>query len=339
MTTIHSDRVSLVLEFCGRAAFATLAFVYFYDMPDASGVLDLSLTVIGLACYVITQGALLGHRLFARPAFWQAPTAALLDFVAVLAVVVADPFPAPPSLLLVLVAALNAGMGRSWVAGAASLAAGTLVVAAALTLRGLSTDPAAAHGMAFLIAFMLACILYFALLTIRRSLLETSAAQYPEIDLETRLLNRRGFENAARYLVPLHHRTQLPVILMLASLDARDASRLDMRLLEKSVGAFSQAVRLRARRSDVIARLTEDEFVFMLFDTSPAGGEVLARSLLDHFTEWAGKEGGQPRLTVGMVTMPIEPVAIDQLIARARGVVQRAQKHPSSPGIVTAAPL
>lgn len=339
MTTNHSDRVSLLLEFCGRVAFATLAFVYFYDMPDAASVLDLSLTVIALACYLVAQGALLAHRLFTRPASWQAPLAALLDFGAVLAVVVADPFPAPPSLLLVLVAALNAGMGRGWVAGASALAAGTLVVTAALSLRGLSEDAGAAHGMAFLIAFMLACILYFALVTIRRSLVEANAAQFPEIDPETRLLNRRGFENAARYLVPLHHRTQLPLIIMLASLDSRDASRLDVRLLEKAVRTFGQAVRLRSRRSDVIARLTEDEFVFMLFDTPPTGGEVLARSLLEHFNQWATTEGNHPRLTVGMVTMPVEPMAVDQLIARARAVVQRAQKHPSSPGVVTAAPL
>lgn len=339
MATTRSDRVSLVLEFCGRAAFAALAFAYFYGMPDASSALDVSMTVAGLVFYLVAHGFLLTQRLLARPAFWQAPATIVLDFIAVLGVVIADPFPAPPTLLLVLVVALNAGMHRGWMAGSAAIAGGVAVVVAALNLRGLTPDASAAHGMLFLLTFMLACLVYFAVLAVRRSNLEAEAAQFPDTDLETRLLNRRGFDSAARYLVPLHHRTQLPLVVMLASLDTREASPLDARVLEKAVRAFGQAVRLRARRSDVVARLNDSEFVFMLFDTPLAGSETLAKGMLEQFNTWANTQSVDARLTLGMVNMPLEPVAVDQLIARARSAVQRAQKHPSSPGVVTASAL
>ena len=126
---------------------------------------------------------------------------------------------------------------------------------------------------------------------------------------------------------------------MLASLDSAQATPLDARTLGKAVRQFGHAVRHRARRSDVVARLSGDEFLLMLFDTPLAGSETLARALLADFRQRAEAAGIEARLTFGMVATPVDPVAVDQLIGRARSAVQRAQKHPSAPSVVTAQAL
>ena len=213
------------------------------------------------------------------------------------------------------------------------------LIVGTLALREQTLGDVPSYALEFLLAFMLACLVYYALQAFRRSVLESQAAQFADQDIETQLLNRRGFDNAARYLVPLHQRTQLPLVIVLASLDTRNAQPLEMKLLSKAVRQVGHVVRQRARRSDVVARLSEDEFVFMLFDTPMAGAESLARSLLDRFNAWSGQQGVDVRLTFGLVNTPEDTVAIDQLIARARSAVERAQKHPSSPAVVTAPSL
>lgn len=339
MSTPNRDRFTLGLEFAGRVLFAALAFAYFQGMPDELWQPVTPLLFGGLVAYLVAQGVLLGRALAGRDAWWLPVTAALADFAAVLGVVVSDPFPAPPSLVLLLIVSLNLGMRQGLAAFAGALAGAAISVAIALQLRDSLFGVGSSYGLTYLLVFMLLCLLYFALLAFRRSALAERATRFADQDLETQLLNRRGFDSAARYLVPLHQRTQLPLVVLLASLDTRASRPLDAALLARAVREFGHAVRSRARRSDVVARLSDDEFVFMLFDTPPAGGEALARALVERLGAWSTQQGVDVRLTFGMINMPEEPVAIDQLIARARGALQRAQKHPSSPGVVTAQSL
>ena len=339
MSLANSDRLSLALELCGRVLFAVLAFSYFLGIPAALWTINLPVAIAALVVYLAVQAALFSRELLGRAAGWIVPAAALADAAAVLGAVVSDPYPVPPALLLVLIAALNLGLRQGWMTFVTAVAGAGIVVGATLGLREQMFGEVATWEFQFELAFMLVCLVYFALQAFRRSAVHAHAARFADQDLDTQLLNRRGFDNAARYLMPLHQRTQLPLVIMLACIDTRAAQPLDAKALAKAVRQVGHMVRQRARRSDVIARLSEDEFVFMLFDTSLAGGETLARSLLERFDAWAVQESLDARVTFGMINTPEDPVAIDQLIARARSSVQRAQKHPSAPGVVTAQSL
>lgn len=333
------DRPSLYLELGGRVLFALLAFTYFLGIPAELWAINLPVTVAGLILYLGAQAALFTRQLRGRNIGWIVPAAALTDAVAVLGAVACDPYPVPPSLLLVLIAALNLGLRQSRLTFVAAVAGAGVLMATTPGLRAQLQGEVAAREFLFALAFILACLVYFALQAWRRHALQTQAAHCAEQDVETQLLNRRGFESAARFLVPLLQRTQSPLVVMLASLDTQTAKPLAARTLASAVRRVAHLVRQRARRSDVVARLSEDEFLFMLFDTPLAGGETLARALLEDFNAWAAQQTLDARITFAMIVTPEGPVAIDQLIARARHAVQRAQKHPSSPGVVTAPPL
>lgn len=339
MTPSASDRLSLTLEFSGRTVFACIALAYFLGVSAANWTLDVPFAIAGLVVYLLVQGALLARTVLGREAPWVAPLAMLVDAIAVLCAVASDPAALPPTLLLVLVAALNVGLRGNWPAFVAAVAGSDTVIIAALVLREQWLGEIAGHDLLYAIALLIACILAFTLLALRRRILLAHAARFADQDMETQMLNRRGFDNASRYLVPLHQRTQLPLVIVLASLDNKSAQPLDARTLAQVVRQFGHVVRQRARRSDVVARLSADEFVFMLFDTPLAGGETLTRAMLERFNTWASQQGVDARITFGMVNTPDEPVAIDQLIARARSAVQRAQKHPSAPSVVTAPSL
>lgn len=339
MSPSQNDPVALALEFGGRALFAALTFAYFLGMPPEALVVDLPLLVAALVAYLVAQGSLLAHTLIARPSPWPLLAGVLVDAAAILGVLATDPLPAPPTVLLVLVAVLNIGLRLGPLAFVAAIAGAGALLLGAFQLRGHWQGPVAGWGLGWLLAYMLACLPYLALVSWRRNAQLEQASRHPDIDPETQLLNRRGFDNAARYLVPLHHRTQLPLVVMLASLDRRDATPLEARTLARAVRQFGHAIRHRARRSDVVARLSADEFLVLLFDTPPAGAETLARALLADFDQRLAAAGIEARATFGMVSMPMDPMAVDQLIARARSAVQRAQKHPSSPPVVSAQAL
>lgn len=339
MNPADRDPLTLALEFAARVLFAIVTFVYFIQMPVAFWTLDLSLTVAMLVGYLMLQSAVFGRALFGQPAWWLPVLAGLIDAAAILAALVSDPFDLPPSLVLALIAALNLGVRLGWTGFLAGLGGAALLVATAVALRGAVTTEVA-HGLTGLLLPAALGLLYFTLLAFRRNSLAEQAARFVDQDVETQLLNRRGFDNAASYLLPLQQRTQLPLVIMLASLDSRSSQQpLAAKPRAAAVRQLGHVVRLRARRSDVVARLSADEFVFMLFDTPPAGGEKLARALLEHFDGWAAGQHPEARLTFAMISAPEEPVAVDQLIARARSSAQRAQKHPSSPSVVTAPSL
>ncbi len=341
MSMPHPDRLTLLLEFGGRVVFAALTFKYFLELPTDLWAINLSLVVAGLVGYLLIQSILLGYALFSRvvfgrPAGWAAPVAALVDAGAILGVLVSDPWTAPPTMLLLLIAVLNIGLRQKpLILAGAAIGAG-VVVAAALNMRAEHYAQPATYDIVWLLVFSAACVVYCALLAFRQRTLQADSARFADQDMETQLLNRRGFNNAAAYLVPLHQRMQLPLSILVASLDTPSAQPLENSVRAKAVREIGHLTRRRARRSDVIARLSDDEIIFMLFDTSLAGGETLAKAMLAGFNDWAAHQHVAARITFGMVDVPETAVAIDQLIARARHSIQRAQKHPSAPGIVTA---
>lgn len=336
------DTLALAIELAGRVAVAFIALAYFTSLPsgaDAGWRFEPLAAIAGLLLYLGLQSVLFARAIGPRGLAAGPAIAALADAVGVFGCIASDPAAVPPTLALALLAALNAAWRGAWLAAALAGAGAVAVTTAALLLREQTLGLSLGHDSAFLVALLGTGLLAFVALALRRGVLQAQAARFADQDVETQLLNRRGFDTAARYLVPLHQRTQLPLVIVLASLDTRSAKPLDAGTLAAAVRQVGHVVRQRARRSDVVARLSADEFIFMLFDTPLAGGETLARSMLERFDTWASREGLDVRLTFGMVNTPDEPVAIEQLIARARGAVQRAQKHPSSPSVVTAPSL
>lgn len=335
-----ADRPALAIALAGRLLFAFIALAYFVQLPSGPAAgwgFDPVAAVAGLVLYLLAQLACFVQARSARVAAWAAPVAVLADALAAFACLASDPSPLPPTLALVLVAALHPGLQGGWMRAAGAIGGAMAVTAGALLFREQELGVRVAQDGLFMMAALLACLAVFVALALRRDQLQKQAARYA--DMETQLLNRRGFDNAARYLVPLHQRTQLPLVIVLVSLDSKSAAPLDGSTLAQAVKQIGFVVRQRARRSDVIARLSPDEFIFMLFDTPMSGAETLARALVENFNAWLARDGVDARATFGLVNMPEEPVAIEQLVARARSAVQRAQKHPSSPAVVTAPSL
>lgn len=340
---VPPDRVALGITFVARVALAFLALAYFTALPSGPEVqwrFDAATAIAGLVLYLVVQGVAVAYAITARPAVWAMPLATAADALAIFGCVASDPANTPPTLVLAFIAALNVTLQENRLAVFSALAGGVLVAAAALQWRldaltfGVDQVPTTA-----LLAMLATALFTFSALAWRRRLREALAARYADQDRETQLLNRRGFDNAVRYLMPLRQRTQLPLVIVLASLDTKNAQPLDDRTLTLAVRQFGDVVRNRARRSDVVARLSPEEFVFLLFDTPMAGSETLARAMVERFNTWVSQQGVDARVSFALMNTPEEPVAIEQLIARARSAVQRAQKHPSAPAVVTAPSL
>lgn len=344
MNPITRDRFTLTCELGARLLFAVATFLYFIELPAPGWAGHLPLMVAGLVGYVVLQALLFARALYdstlnGRESWWVPGLAAVVDGALVFGALLSDPHDLPPTLLLALFAALNLGM-RHGIPGfiAAALGTGT-VIGAAMAVRGWYVEIPVAHALDYSLVFMALGLGWFALLARRRQILAVEAARHADLDAETQLLNRHGFDMAMRHLAPLQHRTQMAAVIMVASLDLRGGGTLERKQRSAAAKQFGHAVRRRARRSDVVARIGDDEFVFMLFDTPPAGAETLARAMVELFDAWAGSQAAAPRLTFGLIAMPEEPAAVDQLIARVRSSVLRAQKHPSSPAVVSAPPL
>lgn len=100
----------------------------------------------------------------------------------------------------------------------------------------------------------------------------------------TKLLNRRGFEARADFLLALARRNKLPMSVITFDIDhfKRINDRFGHDVGDKVLVALADILRNRTRASDVIARFGGEEFVALLPDTSAEMALKLANQLLVH---------------------------------------------------------
>lgn len=256
-----------LLQFGGRALFALLVTLYLVQ----AGTLPLPVEVgrwmlwVGLGLFLFAH---LG--LILRPVPGASGVASALDLIATAIIILLDPGEPPPTMVLLLVSLISAGVVHgprrfAWVLGGA-----IALLALVITARTGETRPSVSAGTFFLLATLLVCVLYFGLMVYRNQVLAKQAREATWRDPETGLISHAAMLSTAGWMLPLHDR--LSATLSLVLLAPEDPA--DLKTLADQVAT-------RLRRSDVAARYNEDALAVLLPDTDAGATEALLTELRD----------------------------------------------------------
>jgi diguanylate cyclase (GGDEF)-like protein len=151
-----------------------------------------------------------------------------------------------------------------------------------------------------------------------------------ERDPLTGLLNRRGFEKAARVELERARRHHRPIAL--AFLDIDDFKRINDQKGHAAGDRILQLVGttlMGGRKFDLVARIGGDEFVVLMPETSERGARVAVERIRRSFHASAGSLGVSTGFTTGVAAFSRAPRHVAALLAEADRLLfqgKRAQK-------------
>ena len=151
---------------------------------------------------------------------------------------------------------------------------------------------------------------------------EESLRSMSFLDDLTGLHNRRGFMTLANQQLKIAHRDKKGALLIFADLD-------NMKWVNDTLGHLagdqalidaSRILKETFRESDIIARISGDEFVILAMEAPDVNSELLTKRLLEHLDAFnaGGKRLFNLSLSIGIVQYdPERPSSIHELLYRA----------------------
>jgi diguanylate cyclase len=326
-----------LLQFIVRLSLAFLTVIYFNWLPLPALVLNKPQIFLIIIVFIVfhllwwwnykTRGAgSLAIRLGAWVDLGGAVTATLVD-----------PFLTPPMLLLILIAVLGDGIQHGLKMFLEMLFGALAFIIIIFPLRHLITGAPPPYGLYFIL-FLLAFALYYAFMLIRRiEKMKKEAEEIGDQDPLTGLLNRRAFVKSAKYLLSLHERTNMPLVVMFADLDdfkeVNDTFGHEMG--DRVLLHFSKLVKEKLRRTDILARYGGDEFVFIITDISPEGAESVALRLQREFAHWAGSRDMKTGVSFGLGAVPEGAMEIEEILHRVDSALYDAKQKKGQGGSIS----
>ena len=326
-----------LLQFIVRLSLAALTGIYFNWLPIPALVLNKPQIFLIISAFVVfhllwwwnykTRGAsLFAIRLGAWVDLGGAVTGTLVD-----------PFLVPPMLLLILIAVLGDGIQHGLRMFLEMLFAALVFIIIIFPLRQLITGELPPYSLFFLV-FLMVFALYYAYMLIRRiEKMKKEAEEMGDQDALTGLLNRRAFTKSAKYLLSLHERTNMPLVVMFADLDdfkqVNDTFGHEMG--DRVLQYFAELVRGGLRRTDISARYGGDEFVFILTDISPKGAGSVALRLQQEFTNWARSTDMKIGVSFGLCAVPEGGMEIEEILHRVDSALYDAKQKKEHGGSIS----
>ncbi|MCL2220588.1 MAG: GGDEF domain-containing protein [Chitinispirillia bacterium] len=153
-----------------------------------------------------------------------------------------------------------------------------------------------------------------------------------ETDELTKLLNRRGFLNHARYMLGMSRRTNKDGILFFADLDGLKGINDNFGHEEgdNAIIAVASALRKTFREADVLARLGGDEFTVFTLNTNPGMLDMFKLRIdafIDEHNQRAGK-GYRVEVSIGAVPFKHSDVVdVETLMNKADVLMYQLKKE------------
>lgn len=246
----------------------------------------------------------------------------LLDLMLLGTVLLNDPLPAVPTLIMLPLCLLLAGLRLDLPALLRSLALLLLVAGGALTARLLVAPELGSPSLLLQGGLVTLTVVGMVVVLARLDRHRSDALWRPDSDPVTGLANRASLYAAADFLFPLLHRQQAPMSLLYVVLET-DA---DQAMRDRLVADFARQARGRLRGSDVLVRYGALEFVFLLPECPPDQADPIARQLQAAFQHSIRSQGMQAVAHIGATWLPIRPVALDQLLIDLDAAMARARQ-------------
>lgn len=312
-----------------RITLALLTLTYAYFVPARLLLITYAGFGIGVIIYIAAQ-SLLGLSIIlnrANSTLLQAIT--FIDVIGSLCVLINDPAPLPPTLILVS-ATLAMAVAQHRLKSFTAVFAGTLLLTVGtLLLRQHFVHKSHDVYFASITLFMLASACTSLILSAHAETLRLRAARVTETDALTGLGNRWTFYEAAKYLLPYHQRNMTPMMVMFAEIEIpkRKGKRISKTINQYLLKQFSSIIDQRLRGCDVAVHYGGNEFAFLLVDTTTKDAEVIAFDIQQQFDTWAKQKDLPAYVHIGLSVIPNRPVAMDQILININAALYRARQY------------
>lgn len=263
------------------------------------------------------------------------------DLVGAVIVFANDPYPVPAMLALVFATVLGNGLQHGLKAFSELMIGAVITLSVVFPIRQYVIGEMPPYNLAFLLLLLMVSLYYVYLLIMRIENLKFQAVQRSEMDPLTGISNRRAFFRAATYLMSLHDRTRLPLVLMYGDMDhfkeVNDKYGHDTG--DKVLQMFASILKENARKGDAVSRLGGDEFVLAITDMSISDARSMAMRLQQSFVNWARSQSLPVGISFGLAAFPEKPVLLDDMMRHVDGALYEAKKQKGEPGIHIAPPF
>jgi len=245
-----------------------------------------------------------------------------------------DPYQIPPTLILMLIIVLGNGIqhGLDNFIVTAKNAISVCFISIPVHFLLLAQWPS--YEFYFCVIFLLVCAHYTYYLLRRIENLKTQAENLAQLDDLTGLINRRAFIKAARYLISLRARNQIPLVVIFADLDGFKTvndifghSTGDMVLKNFALMAIQNV-----RKTDIISRYGGDEFVFILTNSNLDNAKMVMSRLETQFINWANIHHINVGLSYGIKEISDTSTNLEDILHAADEDLYAAKRKKRSNG-------
>lgn len=335
---IYMPRLQLFVRFM----LGALAAVYFNYSPLPPRLLiaqiDLMLQInLIVASYFIFHFFWWRYYLKHGSKIFMFRLGSWVDLMGAIVAVLFDPFVIPPTILLILIAVLGNGIQHGLFVFVESMIGALILGGGALICHFVLIGVRPPYNLYYYVFLIVVAVYYSYLLVRRLELMKKEAIRISEHDGLTGILNRRAFLRAAEYLLFLHERGRIPLVFIFADLDNFKAinDQFGHETGDMVLQNFSDIVRSRLRKSDIIARYGGDEFVIILTNTSLDSADLVVRLLQSEFRAWGKEKGLEAGVSFGLGIVPDGRNNLDDILRQIDAALYNAKLKREYSGVVT----
>ncbi|MDH5190470.1 MAG: GGDEF domain-containing protein [Gammaproteobacteria bacterium] len=242
-----------------------------------------------------------------------------IDIVAVTLVVLVDPVPGSPTLLLFLMVALGNGM-RYGMRMFAQAVTGCIAGAAISLLPQLGgAGSVAQQGTVITVIFLSIFLLYAYFLMTRIDRRQRNIIVSSRTDQLTTLLNRGSLYEVADTMFRNAAKNNEHIALLFADLDKFKAvnDTHGHAVGDVVLTAVADIIKRSLRQSDIAGRFGGDEFVILLPNMTGEQAEKVATRMRENVVNWAAGNGVELDISIGVSDAPQHGYSLDVLLEHA----------------------
>lgn len=326
------------LQFLIRMILGVLAVLYFYFLPRPPLVFNTTQILCIASSYLVFHVFWWWFSKRYGAGMTVIRIGAWFDIFGASVATLSDPFVIPPMVLLFLVAVLGNGIQHGLRVFVESMYGSLLCGGTGLIIHFYLLGIYPPYH-AYVHAFLIVVGIYYSYMLVKRiELLKKEAVEISEHDGLTGILNRRAFVKAAEYLLFLHERAHMPLVFVFGDLDnfKEVNDELGHTVGDMVLQHFSDMMRGKLRKTDIMARYGGDEFVFILTNTTMDAAENVAIRLQSDFRKWAQSKGMRVGVSFGLAMVPKGKIQLDDMLRHVDGALYEAKKKKGHPGVVRA---
>jgi len=188
----------------------------------------------------------------------------------------------------------------------------------------------------FFLVFFAIIVLYSYSLTAKIERARAKLAHERNIDALTGVLNRRALNERVMHLFEAARAHDGEVVVLFADLDGfkRVNDTHGHHVGDRVLAAVAECIRENVRDLDLVARYGGDEFLLILPNASPEGGEVVARRIRSEINAWARTNQIDFNVSIGVGRYPEHGSDLETVVASVDKAMYRCKAELGGGGIL-----